>query len=63
MKRTITAVAAAVVKAVAPLPVTGKIRIGWDADSINAIRIASILSDQGIAAITVHGGTSSWQFH
>jgi nifR3 family TIM-barrel protein len=46
-----------VVKAVAPLPVTAKIRIGWDADSINAVRVAEILVDQGIAAITVHGRT------
>ena len=50
-------VAAAVVRAVAPLPVTAKIRIGWDADSVNAARVARILVDAGIAAITVHGRT------
>jgi len=50
-------VARAVVDAVAPLPVTAKIRIGWDADSINASRVASILEDQGIAALAVHGRT------
>src|SRR5213594_2722561 len=54
---TLAAVAAAVVRAVAPLPVTAKIRIGWDADSINAVRVAKILVEQGIAAITVHGRT------
>ena len=54
---TLSAVAAAVVRAVAPLPVTGKIRIGWDADSINAVRVAKILEGEGIAAITVHGRT------
>src|SRR3954470_1994702 len=54
---TLTSVAAEVVKAVAPLPVTAKIRIGWDADSINAVRVANILVEQGIAAITVHGRT------
>src|SRR4051794_33053698 len=54
---TLTSVAAAVVSAVAPLPVTAKIRIGWDADSINAVRVAEILAGQGIAAITVHGRT------
>src|ERR1700716_1690544 len=48
-------VSAAVVRAVSPLPVTAKIRIGWDADSINAVRVARILVDQGIAALTVHG--------
>jgi len=50
-------VAAAVVRAVAPMPVTAKIRIGWDADSINAPRVARILLDAGITAITVHGRT------
>ena len=54
---TLSRVAAAVVRGVAPLPVTAKIRIGWDADSINAVRVAEILVDQGIAALTVHGRT------
>jgi tRNA-dihydrouridine synthase B len=54
---TLASVAAAVVRAVAPMPVTAKIRIGWDADSINAPRVARILLDAGIAAITVHGRT------
>jgi nifR3 family TIM-barrel protein len=53
----LASVAAAVVRAVAPLPVTAKIRIGWDADSVNASRVARILEEQGIAAITVHGRT------
>lgn len=50
-------VAGAVVRAVAPLPVTAKIRIGWDADSINAVRVAQLLADLGIQAVTVHGRT------
>src|SRR6266436_6834092 len=54
---TLSSVAGTVVKAVAPLPVTAKIRIGWDADSINAIRVARLLVDLGITAITVHGRT------
>src|SRR5467141_3894920 len=54
---TLASVAVAVVRAVAPMPVTAKIRIGWDADSINATRIARVLADAGIAAITVHGRT------
>jgi len=54
---TLASVAAAVVRAIAPMPVTAKIRIGWDADSINAVRIAHILADSGIAALTVHGRT------
>jgi tRNA-dihydrouridine synthase B len=54
---TLTAVAGAVVRAVAPLPVTAKIRIGWDADSINAPRVAKILEETGIQAVAVHGRT------
>jgi hypothetical protein len=45
------------VRAVAPLPVTAKIRIGWDADSVNAPRVARILEDTGILAVAVHGRT------
>src|SRR5713226_9792724 len=54
---TLASVADAVVRAIAPMPVTAKIRIGWDADSINAVRIAHILADSGITALTVHGRT------
>jgi tRNA-dihydrouridine synthase B len=54
---TLSDVAKKVVAAVAPLPVTGKIRIGWDADSINAVRVAGILQECGIAALAVHGRT------
>jgi tRNA-dihydrouridine synthase B len=50
-------VANAVVRAVSPLPVTAKIRIGWDAESINAVRVATILQDCGIAALAMHGRT------
>jgi tRNA-dihydrouridine synthase B len=54
---TLANVAAEVVRAIAPLPTTAKIRIGWDADSVNAVRVAKILADAGIAALTVHGRT------
>jgi nifR3 family TIM-barrel protein len=54
---TLAAVADAVVRAVAPLPVTAKIRIGWDADSINAPHVGHLLEELGIAAIAVHGRT------
>lgn len=47
---------AAVVAAV-PVPVTLKIRTGWDRDNINAVRIARIAEDCGIAALAVHGRT------
>src|SRR5213080_2651964 len=54
---TLANVASAVVRAIAPLPTTAKIRIGWDADSVNAVRVAKILAEAGIAALTVHGRT------
>ena len=53
----LAAVAKSVVRAVAPVPVTAKIRIGWDADSINAVCVANILQDCGVAALAVHGRT------
>ena len=54
---TLASVATAVVCAIAPIPTTAKIRIGWDADSINAVRVAKILEGCGISALTVHGRT------
>ena len=50
-------VARGVVEAVAPFPVTAKMRIGWDAKSINATTTARLLEDTGVAAIAVHGRT------
>lgn len=39
------------------IPVTVKIRTGWDSSSINAVEIAKIAEQNGAAAITVHGRT------
>ncbi|MGN1193912.1 MAG: tRNA dihydrouridine synthase DusB [Acutalibacteraceae bacterium] len=39
------------------VPVTVKIRIGWDKDSINAVEMAKIAEQSGAAAVTVHGRT------
>src|SRR6476620_10932914 len=52
---TLAAVAGAVVRAAAPFPVTAKIRIGWDDNSINAPSVARILEDLGITAVAVQG--------
>ncbi len=53
-------VAVGVVKAVGDrVPVTAKIRIGWDQTSVNAVEVARILEGTGIAAIAVHGRTRS----
>ena len=49
-----------IVKAVVdtvPIPVTVKIRSGWDSDSINATEIAKIVEHAGASAITVHPRT------
>ncbi|HEY3602276.1 MAG TPA: tRNA dihydrouridine synthase DusB [Chthoniobacterales bacterium] len=50
-------VADAVVRAVAPLPVTAKIRTGWDGQSVNAVSVAKLLESLGIAALAIHGRT------
>ncbi|HSC09820.1 MAG TPA: tRNA dihydrouridine synthase DusB [Rhodanobacteraceae bacterium] len=47
---------AAVVGAV-DVPVTLKIRTGWNRDNRNGVRIAHIAEDAGIAALAVHGRT------
>ncbi|MDB6172729.1 MAG: hypothetical protein JWL59_2040 [Chthoniobacteraceae bacterium] len=46
-----------VVNAVAPFPVTAKMRIGWNSQQINATTTARILEDAGVRAIAVHGRT------
>ena len=59
----------ATVKAVA-VPVTLKMRMGWDHGSLNAPKLARIAQDCGIRMVTVHGrtrqmfytGTADWDF-
>jgi tRNA-dihydrouridine synthase B len=50
------AILTAVVNAVA-VPVTLKIRTGWNAENKNALRIARIAEDAGVRALAVHGRT------
>lgn len=45
------------VTAVTDIPVTVKIRKGWDDDNVNAVEVAKICESAGAAAITVHGRT------
>lgn len=56
---TLEKIAQTVVKAVAPLPVTAKIRIGWDENSINATTTARLLEGAGVQRVAVHGRTRS----
>ena len=59
----------ATVKAVS-VPVTLKMRMGWDHDSLNAPELARIAEDLGVKMITVHGrtrcqmykGSADWAF-
>ena len=59
--------AEAVVKS-SPVPVTVKMRRGWDKGSINAVPLAKMLEEVGVSAIAVHGrtrvqmygGTADW---
>ena len=47
----------AAVKAAVPVPVTVKVRKGWDKNSINAVEVATICATAGADAIAVHGRT------
>jgi tRNA-dihydrouridine synthase B len=51
----------AVVNAV-DIPVTLKIRTGWDLHNRNAVEIAQIAENAGIAALTIHGRTRACKF-
>ena len=59
----------ATVKAV-KIPVTLKMRMGWDANNLNAPRLAKIAEECGIKMVTVHGrtrcqfyeGSANWAF-
>jgi nifR3 family TIM-barrel protein len=63
------AILAATVRAV-PVPVTLKMRMGWDHASLNAPALARIAEDAGIRMVTVHGrtrqqfytGRADWDF-
>ncbi|MFR5876069.1 MAG: tRNA dihydrouridine synthase DusB [Eubacterium sp.] len=39
------------------IPVTVKIRKGWDAESVNAVQMAELIEKAGASAVTVHGRT------
>jgi tRNA-dihydrouridine synthase B len=52
-----TAVAAAMIEAVTPVPVTVKMRLGWDDSTRNCVDLAEALQLVGVAAVAVHGRT------
>lgn len=50
-------IAEAVVQAVPGTPVTAKMRIGWDANTIVALDVGLRLQDAGVQALVIHGRT------
>ena len=46
----------------ATVPVTVKMRTGWNESSINAVELAKMCEDAGAAAITVHGRTKEQMY-
>ncbi len=54
-------IAAAAVGAV-DVPVTAKIRSGWDEKTVNADRVTAMLEDCGVSAVTVHARSRAGKF-
>ncbi|MDD4889345.1 MAG: tRNA dihydrouridine synthase DusB [Phycisphaerae bacterium] len=50
------------IAALGDLPLTAKLRLGWDDDSIVAPWLATRMEQLGVAAITIHGRTTQMQF-
>lgn len=50
------------VAAATMLPVTAKIRLGWDDTSKNALEICRIAREEGISAVTIHGRTRAQMY-
>lgn len=44
------------------IPVTVKMRKGWDGDHVNAVAMAILMQEAGVSAVTIHGRTRS-QFY
>ncbi|HHJ39239.1 MAG: tRNA dihydrouridine synthase DusB [Methylothermaceae bacteria B42] len=60
-EKKVAAILEAVVGAV-PVPVTLKIRTGWDRQNKNAVNIAKIAENSGIQALAIHGRTRACGF-
>ena len=60
-----TALSAEIVRAVkaeSKVPVTVKIRKGWDEDHVNAVEFAAAMEEAGADAVTVHGRTKNQMY-
>ena len=60
-EKLVASILTAVVAAVT-VPVTLKIRTGWDLENRNAVKIAQIAEDSGIQALAVHGRTRACRY-
>lgn len=47
----------AVAEAISPVPVTVKMRKGWDDTEVNAVEVAQRVAEAGAQAVTIHGRT------
>ena len=43
-------------------PISVKIRIGWDGQSLNAVKVCNILEDNGVKKIIIHGRTAMQKY-
>ena len=50
------------IKKAIKVPLTIKIRIGWDHDSINALEVIHIAKEEGVEFVAVHGRTRAQQY-
>lgn len=57
-----TELVSAVVKAAAGVPVTVKMRLGWDEETLSAPALARAFEQVGVAAVIVHGRTRAQGF-
>ena len=48
--------------AASSLPVTAKVRLGWDGESRNVVEVSRALEDAGAAAVAIHARTRAEQF-
>ncbi|MCB0077196.1 MAG: tRNA dihydrouridine synthase DusB [Anaerolineales bacterium] len=45
------------------VPVTGKIRLGWDAETLNYLEVARAMEENGASLLAVHGRTKAQKYH
>ena len=43
-------------------PVTAKIRIGWDNQNINGVKVSQLVENTGVQAVCIHGRTADQQY-